>query len=298
MNKILYFLTGGLLLGGCSLTERTDLEVSPKPTLTVAYRCLNDRGVNVAHDEIEGMDVFVFDPAGRFLRRMEADRWTVTDPAGVRLLEGVPPGLYTVVAYANANRLVLPELVPGESVADDLIAAEHDRDTCPDADRLLHSLDRFEVRRGEPSVQRAELSRRYFRVELTITGAEHLGVSAERIAMLFTGIPAGVDCEGVPLDERTVFSPRLEATPQGFAASFGVYRFRPKDDVRMIVRAADGTVAQVDLGEYIARRIPEVDLKNDREVTLPIHIDITSAGIAVSIEDWNGQQVQLPVMGD
>ena len=27
MNKILYFLTGGLLLGGCSLTERTDLEV-------------------------------------------------------------------------------------------------------------------------------------------------------------------------------------------------------------------------------------------------------------------------------
>lgn len=298
MNKILYFLTGGLLLGGCSLTERTDLEVAPKPTLTVAYRCLNDRGVDVANDEVEGMDIFVFDPAGRFLRRMEADRRTVTDPAGVRLLEGVPPGVYTVAAYANANRLVLPELVPGESVADDLIVAEHGRDTCPDADRLLHSLDRFEVRRGEPTVQRAELSRRYFRVELTITGAEHLGVSAERIAVLFTGIPAGVDCEGAPLDEHTVFSPRLEATPQGFAASFGVYRFRPKDDVRMIVRAADETVAQVDLGEYIARRIPEVDLKNDREVTLPIHIDITSAGIAVNIEDWNGQQVQLPVMGN
>lgn len=298
MNKILYFLTGGLLLGGCSLTERTDLEVAPKPTLTVAYRCLNERGIDVANDEIEGMDIFVFDPAGRFLRRMEADRRAVTDPAGVRLLEGVPPGEYTVVAYANADRLVLPELVPGESGTYDLIVAEHDRDTCPDADRLLHSLDRFEVRRGEPTVQRAELSRRYFRVELTITGAEHLGVTAERIAVLFTGIPAGVDFEGVPLDERTVFSPRLDRTSQGFAASFGVYRFRPKDDVRMIVRAADETVARVDLGEYIARWIPQVDLKNDREVTLPIHIDITSAGISVSIEDWNGQQVQLPVIGE
>ena len=66
----------------------------------------------------------------------------------------------------------------------------------------------------------------------------------------------------------------------------------------MILRAADETVAQVDLGEYIARWIPEVDLRNDREVTLPIHIDITSAGISVNIEDWNGQQVQLPVIGD
>lgn len=189
---------------------------------------------------------------------------------------------------------MLPELVPGESVADDLIVAEHGRDTCPDADRLLHSLDRFEVRRGEPTVQRAELSRRYFRVELTITGAEHLGVSAERIAVLFTGIPAGVDCEGAPLDERTVFSPRLEATPPRVAASFGVYRFRPQRR-RADDRPGGGRDRRAGRsGRIHRRRIPEVDLKNDREVTLPIHIDITSAGIAVSIEDWNGQQVQLP----
>lgn len=297
MCKIVLILSGLLLLCSCSLTETTELEVNPKPTLTVSYRYLNKEGVNTTRDEIRSMSVFVFDPDGRFIAKTEASGHEATDSDGLQLLSGVPAGEYTVVAYANVEKLGLPKLVPGESCLNDLTAVDKNRETCSDADRLFHNLTRIKIQREQPQVRMLDLGKRYFQINLTLTGADKLNVPPDKIAVLFSGIPAGADYKGDPVTAQTVFSPYLDKTPQGFSASFNVYRFGTGDNVKMAVQAGTETVGPVDLGEYITRNDIGIDLNNDRDIVLPIDIDVTSVGITIVINDWDAGAIQLPIVG-
>lgn len=51
MKKILFLPLFGLLFA-CSLKEKTDLEINPKPTLIVAYQYINNRGINTLDNEV------------------------------------------------------------------------------------------------------------------------------------------------------------------------------------------------------------------------------------------------------
>lgn len=297
MSKIVYVIWSGLLLSGCSLSETTDIEINAKPSLTVSYHYLNKDGIDATQDEIHSLDLYVFDPMGHFIKKVEADRRAVEDTSGLRLLDGVPSGEYTVVCYANIERLALPKLVPGESSLTHLAAVEKSRDMCPDADQLFHSIARFEVQREQPQVRTVDLDKHYFLVDLTVTGAEKLVVTPDKLAVIFTGIPSGMDYKGDPVFAQTAFSPRLQQTQQGFSATFAVYSFDVPDPVRMIVQAGSETVGQVNLGEYIARHDLGIDLRNDRDVVLPIDIDVTTTGITITVNDWDDGAIQLPIIG-
>ncbi|UWN59644.1 FimB/Mfa2 family fimbrial subunit [Alistipes indistinctus] len=297
MRKIVYMIWSGLLLSGCSLSETTDIEVDARPSLTVSYHYLNKDGIDATQDEIHSLDLYIFDPMGHFIKKVEADRRAAEDTSGLRLLDGVPAGEYTVVCFGNVKRITIPKLVPGESTTADLFAVEKQGDTCPDADRLFHSLTRFEVRRGEPHVRTVDLDKHYFLVDLTVNGAEKLVVTPDKMAVLFTGIPSGTDYKGDPVFAQTAFSPRLQQTQQGFSATFAVYSFDMPDPVRMIVQAGSETVGQVNLGEYIARHDLGIDLRNDRDVVLPIDIDVTTTGITITVNDWDDGAIQLPIIG-
>ena len=117
------------------------------------------------------------------------------------------------------------------------------------------------------------------------------------MSVLFTGIPSGTDYKGDPVFAQTAFSPRLQQTQQGFSATFAVYSFDMPDPVRMIVQAGSETVGQVNLGEYIARHDLGIDLRNDRDVVLPIDIDVTTTGITITVNDWDDGAIQLPIIG-
>lgn len=296
MCKIVLILSG-LLLCSCSLTETTELVVNPKPTLTVGYRYLNKEGVNTTRDEIRSIIVFVFDNGGRFITQAQASGHEVTDSDGLELLSGVPAGEYSVVTYANVERLALPKLTPGESRLSDLAAVESRRDLCPEADKLFHNMARFDVRREQPQIKTVDLQKCYFQVNLTLSGAEKLNVPPDKVAVLFTGIPAGADYKGEPLNAQTVFRPYLKQNPQGFTASFDVYRFEKKDHINMTIKAGEETVGSVDLGEYLVRHEIGIDLNNDRDIVLPIDIDVTSVGITIVINDWDAGAIQLPIVG-
>lgn len=297
MCKIVFLLLGLLLLCSCSLTETTDISVNPRPALTVAYRYLNKDGIDATLSEIRSLDLFVFDPAGLFIKRVETDRRAALNANGLQILDGVPAGEYTVVCFANVERLTLPELVPGKSTIADLAVVEQKSDTCPDADRLFHSLSRFEVQREQSHVRTVDMDKHFFIVDLTVTGAEKLAVTPNKVAVLFTGIPAGTDYEGEPVSLQTTFSPRLQQTQHGFSAVFGVYSFNKTDPVKVTIQAGSETVGQVNLGEYIAQHDLGIDLRNDRDIVLPIDIDVTTTGITITVNDWDDGAIQLPIIG-
>ena len=50
--KNLIILSLALLLAACSAVDKTEFEINPIPTLTLAYSYLNDEGCNTTADEV------------------------------------------------------------------------------------------------------------------------------------------------------------------------------------------------------------------------------------------------------
>ena len=78
-----------VMLCACSLKERTDIEINPKPSLIFGYAYLSDRNVYDANS-IDKMDIFIFDKVGRFIKSETATKENIGDPQGVTILSGVP----------------------------------------------------------------------------------------------------------------------------------------------------------------------------------------------------------------
>ena len=182
------------------------MEINPKPTLVVEYRYTDTNGNNTTHEEIGHTVSLLFDPAGMFLREITAFGERFTD--SITLLSGVPAGEYTVVTFANADGMERPVLTPGVSRMTELLCKKKDTGDNRTAERLFHALTRFTVQRGRPQVRRIELCKKYFRIELSVTGADKLSGNADDFRVLFDGIPAGIDYRGEPLQETMRFSIR------------------------------------------------------------------------------------------
>ena len=207
MKPLLFlFLTG--ILCACTLSEQADMEINPKPTLVVEYRYTDTNGNNTTREEIGHTVSLLFDPAGMFLREITAFGKRFTD--SITLLSGVPAGEYTVVTFANADGMERPVLTPGVSRMTELLCKRKDTGANRTAERLFHALARFTVQRGRPQVRRIELCKKYFRIKLSVTGADKLSGSADDFRVLFDGIPAGIDYRGEPLQETIRFTPLLE----------------------------------------------------------------------------------------
>ena len=63
-----------LLCSGCKITERAYDEINPSPTLILGYRYMNRDQQNTLAEEVERMDIFVFDSRNLFVRSLVASR--------------------------------------------------------------------------------------------------------------------------------------------------------------------------------------------------------------------------------
>lgn len=295
MKPLLFlFLTG--ILCACTLSEQADMEINPKPTLVVEYRYTDTSGNNTTHEEIGHTVSLLFDPAGMFLREITAFGERFTD--SITLLSGVPAGEYTVVTFANADGMERPALTPGVSRMTEPLCKRKDTGTNRTAERLFHALARFTVRRGRPQVRRIELCKKYFRIELSVTGADKLSGSADDFRVLFDGIPAGIDYRGEPLQETMRFTPLLEKDETGtMKGTFDVFCFGRQNEVRITLRSKEETIGEISLSDYLARYGERIDYHCDKEVVIPIRIDVTSSEITVTVSDWDEAKMQIPVIG-
>ena len=231
-----------------------------------------------------------------FLREITAFGERFTD--SITLLSGVPAGEYTVVTFANADGMERPVLTPGVSRMTELLCKRKDTGANRTAERLFHALARFTVQRGRPQVRRIELCKKYFRIKLSVTGADKLSGSADDFRVLFDGIPAGIDYRGEPLQETIRFTPLLEKDETGtMKGTFDVFCFGRQNEVRITLRLKKETIGEISLSDYLARYDERIDYHCGKEVVIPIHIDVTSSEITVTVSDWDEAKVQIPVIG-
>lgn len=297
MKKMLIIPLLGFMVCGCSLKEDTDIEINPKPTLVVEYRYTDKKGNNTTHEEVGHTTSLLFDPAGMFLREVTASGGLFTD--SITLLSGVPAGEYTVVSLANADGMERPVLTPGVSRITELLCKKKDSAANRTAENLFHAFSRFTVQRGRPQVRRLDLCKKYFRIDLSVTGADKLSGNADDFCVIFDGIPAGIDYKGEPLQETMRFIPLLHKEETGTMESmFNVFCFGQQNEVRMTLRSKEETVGEISLSDYLARYGERIDYYCGKEVIIPIHIDVTSSEITVTVSDWDEGKVQIPVLGE
>ena len=118
--KILFcILALAAVAAGCNLSEKTETEINPRPSLTVGFNYHNKNGVNTLV-EVGRLHLFVFDSKNKLFKTAEADTGQFYGGRGIELLSGVPEDAYTLVALANVEQAVLPPMVAGESSLTDL----------------------------------------------------------------------------------------------------------------------------------------------------------------------------------
>ena len=62
----------------------------------------------------------------------------------------------------------------------------------------------------------------------------------------------------------------------------------------MALRSEEETIAEISLSDYLARYGERIDYHCGKEVIIPIHIDVTSSEITVTVSDWDEGKVQIP----
>ena len=296
MKRIMIFFLV-VVLCACSLKERTDIEINPKPTLIVNYQYINNDGINTFPEEVDLITTFLFDQTDLFIRSESFNRFALPDTFGYTLLSGVPDGYYTVVSFANAEKTEFEELTPGKSHLSDLKAYLHD--STRSSDKLFHSLNRYHVTRGKPVVRSIDLDKLFYQIDLTVTGADKLNVLSEDFTVLFTGIPSGVNFVGESLPEQISYKPYLRKTPENrLIALFSTQRFEKDSPVHMLIRAGNETITDISLSEYLEQNDTGIDFHNDKDVVIPIDIAITSTGVTITVNEWDDGAIQIPVIGN
>lgn len=211
---------------------------------------------------------------------------------GVLLLDGVPPGTYTVAAFANIARQRFPALVIGESTPEDLQAVFPGGTSQPTSDPVLHHAGRYEVRRGAIRVRTMPLDKLYYRIELTVSGAERI----DGFGIRFDGAPSGCDYAGDMLYDSVAYIPRLNREGELLKGAFFIPRFGRSGRVMMTLRAGDLELAAMPLSDYLLQNDILIDL-DARDVVIPITVRVGETSATVIVDDWNAGAVELPIVG-
>ena len=283
MKRIMILSLAGLICA-CSVKERTDLEINPKPTLIFGYAYLSDRNVFDANS-IDKMDIFVFDRVGRFIKSETATKDNIGDPEGITILSGVPEDDYTVVSFANIDRAVLPKMVPGESTLSGFRLALPDNCTLTSGDRLFHHIGKFHVARGYPAVRPVLLNKLYYLIDLTVTGLDSVYAAGKEITVKITGSSAGFDAAGNSLQKQTVIAPELSYGPAGLTGIFPVCRFGQDNRIGITLKADDITVFDLPLSDYLNEKEIGIDFGKS-DVVIPIKLNVSASEVSVIINGW------------
>lgn len=296
MRSLLILSAWSLLLSSCNLTESLSIEINPRPVLRVGYEYLNDSGRNTLSEEAGRMDIFVFDGVGHFVSQLAATSDEIIRPDGVMLLDGVPEDTYTVVSLANAEQSRYPALQPGISTLADLQITLDPETPHETSDRLLHSLNRYIVRRGGPALHTVSLDKLYYTIDLTIVGAEYT-MEEHTYTVGITGTAAGFDALGNPIRQEVIVRPELERVGDRLCSRFTVCKFDRQDAVRILLQTDDKSVTDIALSEYIEQNDIGIDFQRDRDIVIPVTLKVSSTGVTVTINGWEVAQIQFPALG-
>lgn len=208
-------------------------------------------------------------------------------------MEGVPAGDYSVVSFANAERSAFTPMSAGVSTLDDLKVVLDNGTSHDTGDPLFHHYGHFHVQRGDPVVIPVLLDKCYYRIDLTVSGAE----AAEDFTVTFQGASSGIDYAGETLAESVLYRPPLKKTEEGMhTGTLCLPRFGDDSSVTMILASGARKLAEIPLSEYLRNGDVPIDL-TAKDVIIPIEVHVRTAAVTVTVNEWAEGALQIPIVG-
>ena len=184
-------------------------------------------------------------------------------------------------------------MTAGTSTLTDLFLTLGSGATYNTSDPLFHHLGRYQVERGEPVVTPVTLNKLYYRINLSVNGADKI----EDFGITFSGAPSGINYNGEPLTEPVVYQPALEtADSGGQSGSLCIPRFTDGGNVTMVLASGERQLAKMALSEYLQQSDAPIDL-TAKDVVIPIDVEVNTATVTVTVNEWEAGAWQIPIVG-
>lgn len=288
MKKILLIIS--LIASSCSVYESKETEFRQRPTLVLDYSYFDKNEVNTIDAEVYKLDLYVYDNQGQLFTTTSVSHEDLVSHKGVVPLYGVPEGTYEVVTIANNNKMVT-------NVEKRVVTLNDIQSSC---DSIFHSTQSFEVERGRPypPTHMVNLDKKHYTIDLTVTGADNL----KNCVVVFDGIPSGFNFDGqTPLNEYVKVIPGLQIDDetQHHTSLFAIHEFGANNNVTMELLDGNYSISDVmSLSQYLKDAGIGINFLEDKDIVIPIRIDITPVNITIKINDWIVDQIQSNNVGN
>lgn len=285
MKKTLFLLTLLATMFGCKMSEKVEIEINPRPSLRLAYQYTNSKGNNTTQQEIRTLTVMVLNDQGEIVSNEVISKATMDD---YRPLYGVPEGDYTIVTFGNVDS----STIVNQGVALPLNKIH------TSTDELFHKIETFHVERGYAKLNTISMEKLFYKIDLSILGLKDLAdKSPSDFSVEIAGIPSGFSADGQPLVATSLY-PRLNMETNVAHSLFNVYKFKDAANINLTLKYRSEIIATFPLSVYLTDAKSGIDFVNDKDIVIPIEINVTSLGIGITINDWFAAVIQWSNFGN
>lgn len=310
-----------LLLAGCT-RERWIAECAGHANCTVRFTLVDEHGADIFDDEVQCVDLFVYDAVGTTVVHSSIGQAELRRFAGKRMQ--LPAGDYTVLAWGNALRSTVEDERDGDPEDRDhtrvTIAVPTPEGDLDDGDPLYYApRDRHRLNmtvRPDSDVEVvAEMRHAHVKLDVTIEGWENLPLdpNAQRNmpAVNPFRVVAPAIAPGAPHVTVTDLVSHYDFAMRGFGGpvSYGAYAQRQEGcykrrfnipifdrstPTRIIVSDNYGRPVYPDIA--VSRLVPpEVDLDTVRRLPVTVRFykvdDNVAVDVIVNVPEWNETSV-------
>ncbi len=270
------------LLPSCHVYESVDTELYQRPTLEVSYQYVNDSSQNTLLQEVQVLDVWVQDNAGATVLQQQILQEHMQH---YRPLYGAMEGEYEVVSWGNLDRCV----ISADSVFIPVGSSS--------SDPLFFHRGVYQVFRGTPLLNTAQLYKLYYVIDLQVLGMLSSAESSVGDCRVeFSGTPMGFTFGGKAFGSGSIV-PILRENGDIIVSGFNIPRFTSTNSIMLTISHQGNILGQFSLSSLLADGSSGLDFLNSKDVVIPLVVDVTTAGVTLTINGWEAAVVQFENVG-
>lgn len=272
------------------------IEFRQRPTMVLDFRYLNRDSINTVNKEVEHIDVIIYSPLDSLFATYYIKKSELLAHAGVVPLYGVPEGDYKVVSVGNRTNI---KIVPTKSVLTDGAIRYNSTTMNNGCDSIFMSLDTIKVERGRPypPTTKIDLYKKFYILEMEITGAKYLNRPKDNFWVQVVGVPNGFDFRGLFADDYIIVKPPLNINigEDIMTTTLALNEFSYKNDVIIEIFDRQERIGSLDLKKKILSE--NIDL-SQKDQSFKVKVNITTIGSSIVVKDWDMQPVQGEDLGN
>ncbi len=297
MKKIIITVLVASSLMSCTLSDRVGYSYLDKAELTLNYQFTKDEDFSKSNEEIESLELYIFDGNGMFFRQ-ESYTHSHILPNGIYQTY-LPNDNYTIVSWVNADEnTTLPTCVAGDCLEDITLKVKGSRGEFNTMDDLMYNCHHIRVQKGDKRDVTIDLSKLTYHIDLKITGLESL----EAPESYYFGTE---NCTEINFNDQKgncveMYKPTLSYNGGVAVGEFKVLQFAPEATIPIGIfskETSEKHFFSADLNSLIPQYIKD-DMLSGKTLSTKVQIDVHEEYISIKIEDFEVAKIQIENLGE